>query len=184
MAKYRAGLLREVFETGAELTELQRLLDASFERAGERVHGIYSADKQLSARKLAGFRGVKLVAVASVNTKGEPRVAPRSAAFLHGKFYLAANTESILVRRLERNPMVAITYFEDDLLLMSHGEVTFLLKRQAAFRGISQEWKKAFDGGKDALQGIDVFLRVDATHLVAFAQCAERYPEAWVMSGH
>jgi len=163
--------------------ELQRLLDASFERAGERMHGIYGTDKRLSAQKLVGFRGVKLVAVASVNTKGEPRVAPRSAAFLHGKFYLAANTESIMVRRLERNPTVAITYFENDLLLMSHGRVTLLLKGEAVFRGVSPEWKKAFDGGRDALQGIDVFLRVDAAHFVAFAQCPERYPDAWAMPG-
>ncbi|MDA4134215.1 MAG: pyridoxamine 5'-phosphate oxidase family protein [Thaumarchaeota archaeon] len=168
-----------MFETEAELAELKRLLEASFEKTGERVNGIYGADKRLSAQQLAGFRGVKLLAVGTVNAKGEPRVAPRGAAFLHGKFYLAANLGSITVRRLARNPMVAITYFENHLLLMGHGSAAFLPKSDAGFKGISPEWKKAFNGGRDALQGIDVFLRVDATHLVAFAQHPERYPDAW-----
>ncbi|MGD0636407.1 MAG: pyridoxamine 5'-phosphate oxidase family protein, partial [Nitrososphaerales archaeon] len=68
-----------MFETGTELAELQQILDASFERAGERMLVAYGADQRLSAKQLAGFRGVRLVAVSSVNAKGEPRVAPRSA---------------------------------------------------------------------------------------------------------
>lgn len=178
-AKYHAGLLSQMFETESELAGLQHLLDASFEKAGERMLAIYDTDQRLSAQQLAGFRGVKLVAVASVNTKGEPRVAPRSAAFLHGSFYLAANTKSITVRRLRVNPMVAVTYFENHMFLMGHGKVAFLPKGEAGFRGIRPEWEKAFNGGRDALQGIDLFLRVDATHLVAFAQRPELYPGAW-----
>jgi hypothetical protein len=171
--------LGEVFETGTELAELQQILDASFEKAGERILTVYSAHQRLSAEQLAGFRGVKLVAVASVNAKGEPRVAPRSAAFLHGRFYLAANTKSTTVRRLRRNPSVAITYYENHLLLMAHGDVVFLPKGEVGFSGVGPEWEEAFNGGRDALEGIDVFLRVDATHLVAFAQLPERYPVAW-----
>jgi hypothetical protein len=168
-----------MFETGTELAELQQILDASFERAGERMLVAYGADQRLSAKQLAGFRGVRLVAVSSVNAKGEPRVAPRSAAFLHGKFYLAANTKSMTVRRLRRNPTVAITYYENHLLVMGHGEVVFLPKGEAGFSSVVPEWEKAFDGGRDAVEGVDVFLRVDATHLVAFAQRPDRYPGAW-----
>jgi hypothetical protein len=140
---------------------------------------IYDKGKRLSARQLAGFRGIKLVAVASVNSKGEPKVAPRSAAFLHGKFYLAANTKSTSVRRLWQNPTVAITYYENHFLLMGHGKVAFLRKGDDGFASISAEWIKAFHGGRDALVREDLFLRADATHLVAFARRPERYPEAW-----
>jgi hypothetical protein len=167
-----------MFETAPEIRELQRLLDASFKNAKQRVL-IYDADQLLSARQLAGFRGAKLIAVASVNSKGEPRVAPRSAAFLHGKFYLASDAESVTVRRLRSNPAAAITYFENHLLLMGHGSVDFIPTGDARFSAISPEWKKAFNGGRDALQGVDVFVRVDATHLVAFAQHPQHYPAAW-----
>jgi len=110
-----------VFETEAELAELQRLLGASFDRSGEQLRSIFDASNRLNAGQLSGFRGVRLVAVATVNSKGEPRAAPRSAAFLHGKFHLAANTESVMVKRLSNMPAIGMTYFENHLLIVGHG---------------------------------------------------------------
>ena len=109
-----------VFETEAELNALQQLLDSSFEKVKERMAIAYASDRRLSAQQLAGFIGIRLLAVGSVNSKGEPRVAPRSAAFLHGKFYLAVNTKSTMAGRLWLNPKIAVSYFENHLLLMGH----------------------------------------------------------------
>jgi len=168
-----------LFETDAELAGLQQLLDASHQQVEERMSAIYSPEQRLSAQQLAGFSGVRLVSIASLNRKGEPRVGPRSAALLHGKFYLAANRDSVTVRRLFVNPMAAITYYENHLLLMGHGTVGFIPVGESEFARVSPEWKRAFRGGRDALLGTDVFLRFDATHLIAFAQRPERYPVAW-----
>jgi len=168
-----------MFESEAELTELQELLDSSLAQAGKRLLAAWDVGKRLDARQLAGFSGVRLVAVASVNSKGEPRVAPRPAAFLHGKFYLAANARSTTAHRLWITPSVAVTYFETHFLMMAHGTASFLRKGDPAFRAAAPEWKAAFRGGRDALQGVDLFLRIDATHLQAFAQHPESYPGAW-----
>jgi len=62
---------------------------------------------------------------------------------------------------------------------MGHGKVGFISKADAEFIVIRAEWEKAFNGGRDALQGVDIFLRVDATYLVAFAQDPQRYPASW-----
>jgi hypothetical protein len=62
---------------------------------------------------------------------------------------------------------------------MGRGTVTFLRSGGAEFKSVSPEWVNAFRGGRDALEGVDVFLRVDATHMVAFATRPERYPGAW-----
>jgi hypothetical protein len=113
-----------MFETKAELSELQWLLDASFERSGEQLRSAFDASNRLTAGQLSGFQGVRLMAVATVNSSGEPRAAPRSAAFLHGKFCLAANTESVMVRRLSNNPALGVTYFENHLLVVGHGTAT------------------------------------------------------------
>jgi len=168
-----------MFESETELAELQELLDTSFKRAGERIKLIYGSNEPLSAKQLAGFRGTRLVAVATVNSKVEPRVAPRSAAFLHGKFYLAANANSITVRRLRRNPKVSISYYENRFLLIGHGRVSLLTKGSGEFEHITPEWEEAFNCGTLAHDGLDVLLRVDLEHLVAFAQRPERYPAAW-----
>jgi len=168
-----------MYETEAELSALQELLDASLARAGQRLLAAWEAGSAMNAKQVAGFRGVRLVAVASVNSKEEPRVAPRPAAFLHGKFYLAANSRSTTVHRLIVDPSVAVTYFENHILLMGHGKASFLRKGNAAFGAVAPEWKRAFNGGRYALEGIDLFIRIDASHLQAFAQHPERYPGAW-----
>jgi len=178
-AKYEADRSWNVFETPSELSSLQELLDASFEGMGKRMRVVHNPGGQLSARQLAGFRGVRLVAIANVNRKGEPRVSPRAAAFLHGKFFLAANRASVMVERVLANPSVAISYFENHFLLVGHGSSTLILEGTEEFRKVSSEWKKAFNGGRDALKGTDVFVRIDATQLVAFAPRPGRYPGAW-----
>jgi hypothetical protein len=168
-----------MFETKAELRELQRLLDDSFARAeGIRYSG-FEASQRLSASQLSGFQGIRLVACATVNSKGEPRAAPRSAAFLHGKFYLATNSGSTMVRRLSLRPALGFTYFENHLLIMGHATVTPLREGTPGFKERRPEWVEAFQGGKDSIDGTDMLLRVDPTHVVAFATHPEKYPEGW-----
>ena len=57
-----------MFETDAELRTLQKLLDSGFEKVGGRLAG-FDQSQQMSAKQLAGFKGVRLVSVASVNSK-------------------------------------------------------------------------------------------------------------------
>jgi len=168
-----------MFETEAELATLQKLLDESFDRAGERLSAIWDAGNRLTAPQLSGFQGVRLVAVATVNSEGEPRVAPRSAAFLHGKFYLAANTASVMVKRLSRKPLLAVSYFENHLMIVAHGTATPFRKGSPGFEELRPGWVKAFKGGADALEGIDILIRVDAANVLAYANRPERYPDAW-----
>jgi hypothetical protein len=167
-----------MFETEAELRTLQKLLDSSFEKSGGKL-AEFDRSHQMSARQLAGFKGVRLASVASINSKMEPRVAPRSAAFLHGKFYLASDSGSNTARRLRAHPATAITYYENHLLILAHGITSFLGKEDSGFAELGREWKEAFHGGRDSLRGIDTFFVIEATHLVAFAVHPDRYPAAW-----
>lgn len=168
-----------MFETKKELEELQELLDSSFAKSkGIRYSG-FDESNRYSASQLAGFKGVRLVAIATVNAYGEPRAAPRSATFLHGKFYLAANAASTAAKRLAARPMLGITYFENHVLIMGHGSAFPIRKGTPEYRTLSREWVAAFKGGKDSLEGTDLLIRVDADHLVAFTVNPGAYPEAW-----
>ncbi len=170
-----------MFETSAELRSLQRLLDSSSERVGGRLAG-FGPRQRMSARQLAGFQGVRLVSVASTNSKMQPRVAPRGAAFLHGKFYLASDSGSTTARRLRARPDTAIAYYETHVLIMAHGEASFLGRREPNFAKRGREWKEAFRGGRDSLGETDTLIVVEAAHMVAFSAHPERYPEAWKAS--
>jgi hypothetical protein len=173
-----------VFETKGELAELQRLLDASYERSGRQLHKVWDASSRLSARQLSGFQGVRLVAVATVNSEGEPRAAPRSAAFLHGRFYLAANSESVMVRRLSNNPAIGMTYFENGLMIVAHGTAAPFFRTSSGFEALRPGWQKAFRGPAHWLDGVDIFIRVDAANMLAFAERPGRYPKAWKTASH
>ena len=105
-----------MFETKSELDELQGLLDVSFDRSpGVRYSG-FDARHRLTAKSLAGFKGIRLMAVASANSKGEPRAAPPLGGLPPRRFYLATNSESTMVKRLSVNPAIGFTYFENHLL--------------------------------------------------------------------
>jgi len=171
--------VRLVFETKEELDGLQGLLDISYEKSPNIRYSGFDASHRLSARQLAGFQGTRLIAIATVNSKGEPRAAPRSAAFIHGKFYLAADSGSTMVKRLSMNPTMGFTYYESHLLIIGHGTPAPLRKGTPGFKKLSPEWVEAFKGGRDALNRVDLLVRVDASHLVAFALHPERYPDAW-----
>lgn len=168
-----------MFETKKELADLQRLLDESYAKAKGIAYSGFNSGHRLSAGGLAGFQGVKLVACATVNSKGEPRAAPRSAAFLHGRFYLAANSKSTMVRRLRLNPSIGFTYFENHLLIIGHGTTVPLMRGTSEYKRRGAEWTEAFKGGKDALSGTDMLIELQAAHLVAFAVHPEKYPAAW-----
>ncbi|HWM56017.1 MAG TPA: hypothetical protein VNO20_11580 [Solirubrobacterales bacterium] len=77
-------------ETAAELEELQRLLDRSYERAGAHLRGIWGEDSRLDAQGLVDeLPGVQVLDLATVTPRSEPRVAP-----VDGFFFFAATSGS------------------------------------------------------------------------------------------
>jgi len=172
--------MRTVYETEAELDELQRLLDASNERSGAHVRSIFSADKRLSARQVSRhLQGVRQVAAAAVNRRGEPRVAPIDAVLYHGKFYLSTDATSLRARSLSRNPAVSLTYFEGaDPMIVVNGRAAFIRKNDPGFPALDSEWERAYGTSILELGSTVLFIRVDASQMLAFAMHPERFPDA------
>jgi hypothetical protein len=77
------------------------------------------------------------------------------------------------------NPTMGFTYYENHLVIIGHGTPVPLRKGTSGFKELGHEWVEAFEGGRDALLKVDLLIRVDAAHLVAFALHPERYPDAW-----
>ena len=76
-------------ETEAQIRELQTIIDRSFAAAGKHLVSIISEDKRLNARQLVEYlQGTKHIAVATVSSRGEPRVSPVDGHFLRGRFLL------------------------------------------------------------------------------------------------
>ncbi len=100
--------LRPMYETAADLTELQQLLDASYERIGEHMRSIHTPERRVQAADLVSIlRGVRVLNLATVTARCEPRVGPVDGLFYRGAFWFGSGQDSVRFRHLRQRPQVS-----------------------------------------------------------------------------
>jgi uncharacterized pyridoxamine 5'-phosphate oxidase family protein len=166
-------------ETEAQIQELQELIDRSFARAGRHLVSIISEDKRLNARQVVEYlQGTKHIAVATVSSRGEPRVSPVDGHFLRGRFYFGTEGGSIRVRHLRRNPAISATHFVgDDVAITIHGQAVLLEKGNPEAGELAELYERVY-GSNPYTWGSDiVFVRVDPESIITYAPDPSKYPE-------
>ncbi|MGH2726266.1 MAG: pyridoxamine 5'-phosphate oxidase family protein [Actinomycetota bacterium] len=110
-------------ETAEDLAALQRLLDESYASAGEHLLGIHTPDRRLRAEQLSAMlTGVRVLALATVSTKGRPIAGPVDGLFYRGKFFFGSSPESVRFKHLRRRPAVsAVHTVGEELAVSVHG---------------------------------------------------------------
>lgn len=102
-------------ESEGEVRELQALLDRTHARMNAHMAEIVKPERRLSARQVVSYlQGIRHVAFATTNDKGEPRVAPLDGIFLHGRFYVSTGGEAARLHDLRRRPRCSLTHFSGD----------------------------------------------------------------------
>ena len=125
-----------MYETPADIAELQRLLDDSIAQAGAFLRSSFEMpEHSLTATQLAAhLAGTVTVALATVTARGEPRVAPINAVFYRGAFHVPTVAEAARARHLARRPAASLTYYEGiDLAVIAHGRVRIIASDDPAF---------------------------------------------------
>ncbi len=166
-------------ETPAELQKLQALLDDSVERASDFLRRSFEMpEHSLSAAQLAmHVQGALTVALGTVTARGEPRVAPINALFLHASFYVPTVAEAARARHLVRRPGASLTYFEGtDLAVIAHGHATTIDADHADFDELDAAQVKCGNQSVREWQGHGVYLQLQPTSLYTFAREPDRYP--------
>jgi len=166
-----------VYETKSEVEALRRLLDRSSADAGMHLRSIFKSEHRLTARQVLGYlQGVKQVAAATVNSKGEPRVTPIDCVFYHGRFYLSTEAKSLRARHLARRPRISLTFFEGaDPVIIVHGRTSFVRKGHPDFSSLDSEWVKAYSTSTTSLSDSVLFIRVEPEIMFAYAFHPERF---------
>jgi pyridoxine/pyridoxamine 5'-phosphate oxidase len=168
-----------MLETPAELQTLQALLDDSIERASDFLRSSFEMpEHSLSAAQLAGhLQGALTVALGTVTARGEPRVAPISALFLHASFYVPTVAESARSRHLAQRPAASLTYFEGiDLAVIAHGHATRIDAEHADFAELDAAQVQSGNQSVREWQGHGVYLQLQPASLYTFAREPDRYP--------
>ena len=157
-------------ETETDLLRLQDVLDESYEKAGPHLRSIITPERRLSAADLADkLTGMKILALATVNSRGAPIVGPVDGIFYRGEFWFGTSPDAMRIRHIRRNPAVSATYVPGE-------EVSVTVHGTAHIEGAPTELPDGFgevcreiygdewlDWGKDAL-----YCRVEAARVFTF----------------
>ena len=92
-------------ETESDLSRLQGVLVESHERAGSHLRSVITPERRLTAVDLtARLTGMKLLALATVNSRGAPVVGPVDGIFYRGEFWFGTSPSALRIRHIRRNP--------------------------------------------------------------------------------
>src|SRR5438046_2119018 len=131
-----------MYETDEDVAALQDLLDASYARANEHLRGIWGPETRLDARELSEeLAGIQVLDLATVTSRGEPRVAPVDAFFPRGKFWLASRLSGRGLRRGDQRPRV---HAHARPLVLNH------LERRAGIRDLPERRRMHLVGDQQA----------------------------------
>lgn len=138
-------------ETAEDLAELQRLLDESYESAGEHLRSLFPPEQRSSAEDIAAaLTGVFFINLATVTAKCEPLVAPVDGLFYRGRLWFSLPPGSQRARHLRARPQASATFVEEDpgACMIVHGTAVQVDDTHPLFEG--------FDRYARALYGIAV----------------------------
>src|SRR5258708_5833671 len=115
---------RGMFETDAELAELQILLETSLPRSTEHLRSIIrSGEKTLTAAQLTVVcAGMCTMALSPVTGAGEPGIGGVGGPRRHGQWYFSPAGSAARARPRAARPAVSIAYIRgEEVGVFAHG---------------------------------------------------------------
>jgi hypothetical protein len=148
-------------ERPEDLSELQRVIDASFAAAGSHLREIATPERRLDAGQLAArLTGMRLLVLATSTRDGRPINGPVDGIFYRGRFHFGSSPDSLRYRHLCERPAVSATHLPDESLAVTvHGDaerVDVHAPEHAEFKQTlldiytpryGNEWAAMLDGG-------------------------------------
>src|SRR5207248_1291113 len=116
-------------ETQEDIERLQTLLDNSIKRAGAFLRRSFQMpEHSLTPKQLIDcWLDVQPVALATITTRGEPRIAPISSLLYQGDIYIPTVATAARTRHVMKRPAVSLTLFrENELAIIVHGSAAII----------------------------------------------------------
>lgn len=161
-----------MYESPADLADLQRLLERSIAGSGDHLRSIIEPGKRtLPADQLVDvLTGMTTLALATVTAAGEPRVSGVDGHLLRGRFVFTTSGTALKAGHLRRSPGVSAAHLVgDDLGVFVHGHARFLDVDDPENSWI-EDHLVAHYGSSPRSWGPDiVYLRIEPTWMVAYA---------------
>ena len=167
-----------MFETDAELAQLDAMFQAHLARANPHMLAIVTPERRLTARQVATYlQSTKHVAFATVTSKGEPRVSPLDALFIHGRFTLSTDESATKIKHLHRNPACSAVHVVGDRIAVAvNGSVEWITRDHPDHDEIHRAWTANYESDPYGWGNI-VFFRIKPDTMWAYAFHPEEFPE-------
>jgi Pyridoxamine 5'-phosphate oxidase len=168
-----------MFETDAEIMALQAMFDAHLAGANQHMRNIVTPERRLTARQVVTYlQGTKHVAFANVTRRGEPRVSPLDALFIHGRFTLSTSLEATKVGQLRRDPSCSAVHMDGDRIAVAvNGTVEWVRPGHPDHDEIHATWTKTYESDPYTWGDVVLF-RIQPATMWAYAFHPEEFPEA------
>ena len=142
----------------------------SHERAGSHLRSVITPERRLTAVELTTrLTGMKILALATVNSRGAPVVGPVDGIFYRGEFWFGTSPDALRIRHIRRNPAVSATHLEDEELAITvHG--TAHIERVPADLpgGFGEVCREIYGDGWLEWGGGALYCRIDPTRMFTF----------------
>jgi general stress protein 26 len=131
-----------VLETAEELAALQRLLNDSLESATDHLRSIVRDERVLTASDLVALlSGMKVLAVATMTARGEPRISALDGHFLHGSWTFSTSASSAKAQHMRARPAVSVAHIDnEELAIFSHGRAERMHESDADWNETIAHW--------------------------------------------
>ena len=135
-----------MLETDAEITALQDLLDRSHASSTEHLRGIIREERRLTAADLVALlTGMRVLSVATVTAKGDPRISAVDGHFLHGTWSFSTSGTAAKARHMRARPHVSVAHVDgEEMAVFSHGRVEELQESDADWDETLSHWTEHY----------------------------------------
>jgi uncharacterized pyridoxamine 5'-phosphate oxidase family protein len=154
-------------------------MDRTVANANPHLVAIVTPERRLNARQVVRYlQGTKHVAFATVNDRGEPRVAPLDGVFIRGRFTVSTGGRAARLRHLRANPACSAAHMDGDTVgIVVHGRAAIIGPDDAGVEEIEPVWRDIYGSSPFEWGEGVAFMRVEPTSMWAYAFRAENFPE-------
>ncbi|WP_446665970.1 pyridoxamine 5'-phosphate oxidase family protein [Flexivirga sp. B27] len=159
-----------MYETPAEIARLQRLIDASHGRGTSHLRDIVDSDHLMQAAQVVdALDGMKVLSLATVTAKGEPRVSAVDGHFLHGAWTFGTDGRAAKARHLAARPAVSAAHVDGErVAVFCHGTAIRLTEQDPAWEPTLAHWTRHYKSDPTTW-GADVRMyRIEPSWLVGY----------------
>lgn len=173
MSAVRATLLA-MRETPDEMAALQALVDESHGRSSAHLRSIIAGDARLDAGQITrALTGMKVLSLATVTARGEPRISAVDGHFLHGRWTFGTDGGSVKARHLRARPAVSAAHLDGERLgVFCHGYAEPLTPAEPDWDETIEHWTAHY-GTDPTSWGADIrMFRIRPTWFVGYGAAA------------